>query len=497
MTTLLQPGNHPDADQLTAFAENALPPHEQQQTLAHLATCADCRNLVYLAQQASPIELPQPQPIPAHRAWFASWKLAFPAAAALACLIFLTIHLRTTTTPQNPPPTAVVVQQTPPPPLPAAQATIPAPLAATSAQPSRPPRSSCASRPAPPQPAIAADAMAAAALLPLSPQSPPATLRAFNPSMQVPPGGAIEGTVTDPSGAVIPHAKVTAVNTDTGVFLNRETAATGTFSIPSLQAGDYNIEVSAPGFQRVLQENVHVEPLQQIALNMKLNVGGDNQTVTVTNAPPSLDTTNATLGGTIENELYTELPLSTGAAPRASAPSRSRTPQQTAQATSSGGLQQGVYGGTGQTNLNENYVEGIPTSNVTSASAAAAQPATINANTFALAAKPKLQPTLPSHLPALSTVTNARQALAIDTAGALFRSEDAGVTWTPIATQWKGRATRLALAHPSGLGGGQAMAKSGANTVAAAPQPTPQTFELTTDTNATYTSTDGQTWHLK
>ena len=94
MSDLTQFGQHPDADQLTAFVEHALPPHEREQTLAHLASCEHCRAIVALS--LPPIEeSPAPQPTPTRRPWFASWHLAWPAAAAFAVLAFI-IHLRNT-----------------------------------------------------------------------------------------------------------------------------------------------------------------------------------------------------------------------------------------------------------------------------------------------------------------------------------------------------------------------------------------------------------------
>jgi hypothetical protein len=170
--------------------------------------------------------------------------------------------------------------------------------------------------------------------------------------------GGIEGTVTDRTGAVIRGAKVIATNLDTGVQTIRQTTGAGTYSISPLQAGHYNIEVVATGFARLLQEDVTVDALQRVGLNLKLSIGTNTQTVTVTDAPAMLDTTDASLGGTIENELYTELPLSMGGAPR----------DPTAFAFLMPGVQEGTgrgtYGGSGQENLNENYLDGMPVTNI-------------------------------------------------------------------------------------------------------------------------------------
>jgi hypothetical protein len=90
MSELLQTGQHPDADQLSAFVEHALPAHEHQSMLAHLAICPDCRSVV--AVSMPPVEeLPELQPLPARRPWFAGWNLVWPVAAAFAALIFIAV----------------------------------------------------------------------------------------------------------------------------------------------------------------------------------------------------------------------------------------------------------------------------------------------------------------------------------------------------------------------------------------------------------------------
>lgn len=98
MSELLQSGRHPDADQLSAFIEHALPAHEYQQTLAHLADCADCRTIVSLS--LPPVdESPVLQAKPVRSSWFSGWNLAWPAAAAvLATLAIFVVHIHNTIT---------------------------------------------------------------------------------------------------------------------------------------------------------------------------------------------------------------------------------------------------------------------------------------------------------------------------------------------------------------------------------------------------------------
>ena len=183
-------------------------------------------------------------------------------------------------------------------------------------------------------------------------------------------GGGIQGTITDPSGAAVAKATVTATNTDTGVATSHITTGTGTYSIQPLQVGTYNVEVTAKGFQRLLQENINVDNDSVLGLNLKLTVGGENTTITVSDAPTPLNTTDSVLGGTIENQLYSSLPLSMNGGPRDPTafqylmPGVQENPGNNTNQGSTAGAS-GIYG-TGQTGLNANYVEGVPVSNISS-----------------------------------------------------------------------------------------------------------------------------------
>ena len=87
--------------------------------------------------------------------------------------------------------------------------------------------------------------------------------------------------MTDPSGAVIPRATVTATNVITNVQMTRTTDERGNFAMSPLPAGTYRVEVNSPGFQRLLEEGVTVNGTRMAALNLKLNVGSASGTVTV------------------------------------------------------------------------------------------------------------------------------------------------------------------------------------------------------------------------
>jgi Carboxypeptidase regulatory-like domain/Putative zinc-finger len=93
MSELLQTGQHPNADQLSAFVEDALPAHEHEWLLAHLAVCPDCRCVV--AVSMPPVEeLPKVQPMPVRRPWFTGWNLVWPVAAVFAALILIVMLVR-------------------------------------------------------------------------------------------------------------------------------------------------------------------------------------------------------------------------------------------------------------------------------------------------------------------------------------------------------------------------------------------------------------------
>ena len=126
--------------------------------------------------------------------------------------------------------------------------------------------------------------------------------------------GAITGTVMDKTGAVIPVADVAATNIATGITTKTVSTSAGDYHFSDLDPGIYTVTTSAKGFQRLVQENIHVNAMESQSFNPVLAVATAGiETVTVTAAPPQLETSNAALGATMEQETYSELPIEMGA----------------------------------------------------------------------------------------------------------------------------------------------------------------------------------------
>lgn len=119
----------------------------------------------------------------------------------------------------------------------------------------------------------------------------------------------LSGTVTDPSGASIAQAEVTLESTERQ-FTRRHTAdAQGSYIMTALPPGTYKLAVAAPGFRPENLTDVSLGSGQASTLNVKLSLLAATEQVTVSEAPPLLQTTNATIGSTVESKEVTELPL--------------------------------------------------------------------------------------------------------------------------------------------------------------------------------------------
>lgn len=121
--------------------------------------------------------------------------------------------------------------------------------------------------------------------------------------------GSLTGLVKDPSGAVIPGAKVVAMNTKNGFTYAATTNSTGRYLLRPLPPGDYTLTVTATGFKTFTQKAITLAVSQSAELNVSLQLGSTTQKVEVTSAPSLLETQNATTGQEISRTVIDKMPL--------------------------------------------------------------------------------------------------------------------------------------------------------------------------------------------
>lgn len=123
--------------------------------------------------------------------------------------------------------------------------------------------------------------------------------------------GSVTGTVTDQTGAVIPNVKITLTNDATGIALTTKSTATGVYFFPGVIPGTYTLQGEETGFQTFVEKNVIVHVQRTNEINMTLKTGAVTQKVTVSAAPPLLQTSSGTVGLTVGTHLINALPLQT------------------------------------------------------------------------------------------------------------------------------------------------------------------------------------------
>lgn len=129
------------------------------------------------------------------------------------------------------------------------------------------------------------------------------------PAFAQAPTGQITGSVTDPSGAIISGALVTATNVATNVRRETSSNEDGIFTLTALPPGVYTLQVEYKGFPKQVREGIELQVGQVAKIDFALQVGNVTETIQVTGAAPVLQAETAELGTVIENRRIVELPL--------------------------------------------------------------------------------------------------------------------------------------------------------------------------------------------
>jgi hypothetical protein len=121
--------------------------------------------------------------------------------------------------------------------------------------------------------------------------------------------GRISGTVKDQAGAVLPQATVTATNVSTGAVDKTISDGAGVYTFPSLAVGSYTMSVRQPGFAPTTLSGITLEVYQSAVVDIVLQVGGTQQSITVHASAPLVDSTTASLGTVVNERSLEDLPL--------------------------------------------------------------------------------------------------------------------------------------------------------------------------------------------
>jgi len=124
--------------------------------------------------------------------------------------------------------------------------------------------------------------------------------------------GTIRGTVTDPNKQAVFNATVTVIDPSRGTKVNLTTNGEGFFQATYLIPGIYQVVVEATGFKKAVRENVLLQIAGAVQIDIPLEIGGAQETVTVTADLPQLNTENASLGQVIDQQRINELPTPHG-----------------------------------------------------------------------------------------------------------------------------------------------------------------------------------------
>ncbi len=121
--------------------------------------------------------------------------------------------------------------------------------------------------------------------------------------------GSVTGLISDPSGALVPHAVVTLTSRETGLKQSTTATASGLFRFPNVRIGEYDLTVEAPGFQTTKVEGLRVETAVATQRNVELRLGATAETVSVVADMPLLQTENSSVGTVVNRSLLDRVPF--------------------------------------------------------------------------------------------------------------------------------------------------------------------------------------------
>lgn len=120
---------------------------------------------------------------------------------------------------------------------------------------------------------------------------------------------SISGVVTDEQGALVPSAKIAAVNTATQNHSDTITNGAGFYSLPNLAIGQYTVSVESPGFRRTVREGITLTTGQTLELNLRMEIGQVSETVKVTGDAPLVETRSSDVTQLIDSKSIESIPL--------------------------------------------------------------------------------------------------------------------------------------------------------------------------------------------
>src|SRR4051794_19354274 len=121
--------------------------------------------------------------------------------------------------------------------------------------------------------------------------------------------GTLTGIIADPSGAVVPGVKVTAIHVETGTSSNAVASEGGSYTIPALQIGVYRMEFEAAGFKKIIRNQVELAAGATLRQDVTLEIGSVGESVQVSAQASPLETETTRQATTIQEKLVRDMPL--------------------------------------------------------------------------------------------------------------------------------------------------------------------------------------------